>query len=110
MYALANSFNLYRMPLPTRTGQRWRLGQQSQHGKYYKPIAPSRHDHVGGSGQRRLRAGSATNIWDKKNRRASRLKIHTYNIRTLQRNEHIHEIEKDQVGMERNQDLRIKKT
>ena len=34
------SFTLYRLPLPTRTGQRGRVSHEHQHAKYYKAMAP----------------------------------------------------------------------
>ena len=59
------------------------------------PSAPqSVHNQGGGSGQIELRAGGAKNLWVKKSRRkrVDRLKIAPYNIITLLRNEHIHEL------------------
>ena len=55
------------------------------------------HDQGGGSGQLVLRAGGAKNLWAKKSRqkRVSRLKIATYNVRTLLRDEHIQELEEE---------------
>ena len=54
------------------------------------------HDQGGGSGQQGLRAGSVKNLWVKKRRRkwVSRLKIATYNVRTLLR-EHIQELDEE---------------
>ena len=50
------------------------------------------HDQGGGSGQVGLRTGGAKNLWVKKSRRmrVSTLKIAIYNVRTLLRDEHIH--------------------
>ena len=50
----------------------------------------------GGSGPPRLRTGGAKNIWvNKKNHhtRGERLKIATYNVRTLQQVKHVQELE-----------------
>ena len=49
------------------------------------------HDQGGGSGQLVLRAGAAKNLSVKKTRRkrVSRLKIASYNVRTLLRDEHV---------------------
>ena len=48
-----------------------------------------------GSGPRRIHTGAAKNIWVKKNRhsRGERLKIATYNVRTLLKDEHVQELE-----------------
>ena len=55
------------------------------------------HDQGGGTGQLGLRVGGAKNLWVKKNRRnrVNRLKIATYNVRTLLRDEHIQELEEE---------------
>ena len=55
------------------------------------------HDQGGGSGQQGILAGCAKNLWVKKTRlkRVSRLKIATYNVRTVLREEHIQELEKE---------------
>ena len=64
------------MFFPTRNRQRGRIGQQHQHAKHYKNMAPSPQwhrksiDQGGGSGQLRLRAGGAKTIWVKKSRRS----------------------------------------
>ena len=51
----------------------------------------------GGSGPPRLHTGSATNDWVKKNHhtRGERLKITTYNVRTLLKDEHVQELEEE---------------
>ena len=41
----AISFTLYRLPLPARTGQCGKVGQQHQHAKYYKNVAPCPQQH-----------------------------------------------------------------
>ena len=53
------------------------------------------HDLGNCSGQLGLRAGGAKNLWVKKShrKRVSKLKIATYNVRTLLRDEHIQELE-----------------
>ena len=61
-----------------QTGQHRRVGQQHQHAKNYKAMAPSPqrvYDQGGGSDQHGLCAGGAKNIWVKKNsrKRVSRL-------------------------------------
>ena len=55
------------------------------------------YDHGGGSGQLGLRAGSAKNLWVKKRhrKRVNRLKIATYNVSTILRDEHIQEVEEE---------------
>ena len=61
-------FTLYRLHLPTRFGQRWRVGQQHQ--QRHVPSSTKRvHDQAGGSGQLGLRAGYANNLLVKKIRR-----------------------------------------
>ena len=54
-------------------------------------------DQGGGFDQQGLRAGGAKNLWIKKSRRkkVSRLKIATYNVRTLLRDEHTQELEEE---------------
>ena len=49
----------------------------------------------GGSCPPRLHTGGATNLWVKKNHhtRGERLKIATYNVRTLLKDEHVQELE-----------------
>ena len=56
------------------------------------------YDQGGGSGQL---AGGAKNLWVKKSRRkrVSRLKIATYNLRTLLRYEHVQELEEELGGL-----------
>lgn len=52
--------------------------------------------HGGGSGPSRLCAGGAKNLWVKKShRKITRLKIATYNVRTLLKDEQIHELEQE---------------
>ena len=55
------------------------------------------HDQGAGTGQQGLRAGGAKNLWINMSRRkrVSRLKIATYNIRTLLRDERIQKHEED---------------
>ena len=91
---------LYRLPLPTRTGQRGKVGQQHQYAKPWPPIPSVTervHDQGGGSSQLGLRAGGAKNLCVKKShgKRVSRLKIATYNVRPLLRDEHIQELEEE---------------
>ena len=49
----------------------------------------------GGSGQPRLHTGGAKNLWVKKNHNTmgERLRIATYNVRTLLKDEHVQELE-----------------
>ena len=49
------------------------------------------HDQEGGTGCLGLRAGGANTLWVKKSRRkrVGKLKIATYNVRTLLRDDHI---------------------
>ena len=84
------------VPLPTRMGQRGRVCHENQHAKYKyaKAPVPSSMDvcDLGrGSGPPRLHKGGAKNIWVKKNHhtRGERLKIATYNVRTLLKDEHV---------------------
>ena len=51
----------------------------------------------GGSGPPRLHTGGAKNLWVKKNHhtRGERLKIATYNVRTLLKDEHVQELEEE---------------
>ena len=51
----------------------------------------------GGSGPLRLHTGRAKNLWVKKNHhtRGERLKIATYNVRTLLKDEHVQELEEE---------------
>ena len=51
----------------------------------------------GSSGPPRLHAGGAKNPWVKKNHhtRGERLKIATYNVRTLRQDEHVQELEEE---------------
>ena len=51
----------------------------------------------GGSGPPRLHTGGAKNIWVKKNQHTmgERLKIATYNVRTLLKDEHVQELEEE---------------
>ena len=51
----------------------------------------------GGSGPLRLRTGDAKNLWVKKNHHTGgeRLKIVTYNVRTLLKDEHVQELEEE---------------
>ena len=63
-----------------------------------RPPVPSSMDVCdlgGGSGPPRLHTGGAKNIWVKKNHhiRGDRLKIATYNVRTLLKDEHVQELE-----------------
>ena len=68
-----------------------------------KPLPPDSsstenvYDQGGGSGQLGLRAGGAKNLWVKKRhqKRVNRLKIATYSISTILRDEHIQEVEKE---------------
>ena len=65
-----------------------------------KPSGTERvHDQGGGCGQLELRAGGAKNLWVKKSRRKRviRLKIATYNVRTLLRDKHIQELEEERT-------------
>ena len=86
--------------LPTRIGQRGRVGHENQHASTNKPRppVPSSMDVCelgGGSGPPRLHTGGAKNLWVKKNHhtRGERLKIATYNVRTLLKDEHVQELE-----------------
>ena len=89
------------LTLPTNTGQGGMVGEQYQHAMHYNPMAPvaSGTEGVGGggSGQLGLRAGGSNNLWVTKSRRqrVSRLKIARYTVRTLPRDEHIHELEEE---------------
>ena len=65
-------------------------------------------DLSGGSGPPRLHTGGAKNLWVKKNHhtRGERLKIATYNVRTLLKDEHVQELEdelkkKHEMGRDR---------
>ena len=63
-----------------------------------RPPVPSSMDVCdlgGGSGPPRLHTGGAKNLWVKKNHhtRGERLKIATYNVRTLLKDEHVQELE-----------------
>ena len=51
----------------------------------------------GGSGPPRLHTGGAKNVWVKKNHhtRGERLKIATYNVRKLLKDEHVQELEEE---------------
>ena len=51
----------------------------------------------GGSGPPRIHTGGAKNLWVKKNHhtRGERLKIATYNVRTLLKDEHVQELEEE---------------
>ena len=65
-----------------------------------RPPVPSSMDVCdlgGGSGPPRLHAGGAKNLWVKKNHhtRGERLKIATYNVRTLLKDEHVQELEEE---------------
>ena len=61
----------------------------------WPPVTERVHNQGGGFGQLGLRAGGATNIWVKKSRRkrVNTLKISTYNVRTLLRDEDIQKLE-----------------
>ena len=82
------SFIICRLPLPIRTGQRGRVGQQHQHAKHYRAMAAVLngtervHDQGGGFGQLGIRAGGAKNPWVKTShrKRVRRLNIATYNV------------------------------
>ena len=69
-------------------------------GKTTHPV-PSSVDVVdlvgGGSGPPRLQTGGAKNTWVNKNHhtRRERLKIATYNVRTLLKDEHVQELEEE---------------
>ena len=65
-----------------------------------RPPVPSSMDVCdlgGGSRPPRLHTGGAKTLWVKKNRhtRGERLKIATYNVRTLLKDEHVHELEEE---------------
>ena len=65
-----------------------------------RPPVPSSMDVCdlgGGSGPPRLHTGGAKNLWVKKNHhtRGERLKIATYNVRTLLKDEHVQELEEE---------------
>ena len=65
-----------------------------------RPPVPSSMDVCdlgGGSGPLRLHTGGAKNIWVKKNHntRGERLKIATYNVRSLLKDEYVQELEEE---------------
>ena len=91
------SITLYRLPLPTRTGQRGANTIMQSTPKPWPPVPSDTervHDQGGSSGQR---AGGAKNLWVKwsHQNRVSKLRVATYNIRTLLRDEHIQELEEE---------------
>ena len=94
-----NLANFGRWPLPTRTGQPITPAckVQQNHGPQSPATQIIVHDQGGGSGQLVLHAGGANNLWVKKSRRkrVSRLKIATYKVRPLLRDEHIQELKEE---------------
>ena len=68
-----------------------------------KPLPPDSsstenvYDQGGGSGQLGLRAGGAKNFWFKQRhrKRVNRLKIVTYNVSAILRDDHIQEVEEE---------------